>query len=281
METLYDLLGALAKDDADELRAAFRRAVKGAHPDLHPDDPDAAWKFRRIVRANEILGDAEQRAAYDHLLELARREQRELARKAVAARLYKLATGAMALTAVAAVALGGSALFLQLSAHGIAPASRHDIAAAEPAAIVAGLPDRPAGAPDASAPAELFALAVAPGTEATPVDPPAAFLGPPLDLSPPREQSPRAPIHAAQRGTSPNQHAVDQTDRPHPRAALSRSRGETLFEHLRKFERAFAQIGREARTPAHGPAVAGTKHLRHTAETDAVRRQRPTSTARP
>jgi curved DNA-binding protein CbpA len=61
METLYDLLGALPNDDADDLRAAFRRAVKRAHPDVNPDDPDAGLKFRRIVRANEILGDAEQR----------------------------------------------------------------------------------------------------------------------------------------------------------------------------------------------------------------------------
>ena len=58
MNTLYDLLGALPGDDAEDLRAAFRRAVKGAHPDLRPGDPDAALKFRQIVRANEILCDA-------------------------------------------------------------------------------------------------------------------------------------------------------------------------------------------------------------------------------
>ena len=57
MDTLYDLLGALPRDDAEGLRAAFRRAVKGAHPDLRPGDPDAALKFRQIVRANEILID--------------------------------------------------------------------------------------------------------------------------------------------------------------------------------------------------------------------------------
>src|SRR6202166_2858221 len=74
MKTLYDLLEALPCDDAESLRAAFRRAVKGAHPDLRPGDPDAALKFREIVRANEILGDPEQRAAYDDLLEVARLE---------------------------------------------------------------------------------------------------------------------------------------------------------------------------------------------------------------
>ena len=84
METLYDLLGALPNDDADDLRAAFRRAVKRAHPDVNPEDPDAGLKFRRIVRANEILGDAEQRGAYDHLLEVARFEQEQAAKHALA-----------------------------------------------------------------------------------------------------------------------------------------------------------------------------------------------------
>src|SRR6266436_5536725 len=51
MKTLYDLLGALPKDDAEGLRTAFRQAVKGAHPDIRPGDPDAALKFRQIVRA--------------------------------------------------------------------------------------------------------------------------------------------------------------------------------------------------------------------------------------
>ena len=45
MQTLYDLLGALPNDDAGALRAAFRRAVKGAHPDIRPGDPDAARKI--------------------------------------------------------------------------------------------------------------------------------------------------------------------------------------------------------------------------------------------
>jgi curved DNA-binding protein CbpA len=93
METLYDLLGALPNDDAESLRAAFRRAVKRAHPDVNPGDPDAGLKFRRIVRANEILGDVEQRAAYDHLLEVTRIEQEHAAKHAVTAKIHKLASG--------------------------------------------------------------------------------------------------------------------------------------------------------------------------------------------
>lgn len=75
METLYELLGALPDDDAESIRAAFRRAAKANHPDRNPDDPDAARRFRRIVRAHAILGDEAQRASYDQLLDIALREQ--------------------------------------------------------------------------------------------------------------------------------------------------------------------------------------------------------------
>src|SRR5436309_6924099 len=76
MSTLYDLLGALPDDDADGLRAAFRKAAKANHPDVNPGNPEAAERFRRIVRANAILSDVQQRAAYDRLLEVALQEQR-------------------------------------------------------------------------------------------------------------------------------------------------------------------------------------------------------------
>ena len=107
METLYDLLGALQRDDADELRAAFRRAVKGTHPDIKPGDPEAAAKFREIIRANEILADPEQRAAYDHLLDLAKQEQRQRSKRALARRLLQVASGAVALSIVSGAIAGG------------------------------------------------------------------------------------------------------------------------------------------------------------------------------
>jgi hypothetical protein len=103
METLYDLLGALPRDDAEELRTAFRRAVKGAHPDLNPGDPDAGQKFREIVRAHDILGDEDQRAAYDHLLDLAHKEQKQ---HQTAKAVHKLATSVIALSVTAGVGLG-------------------------------------------------------------------------------------------------------------------------------------------------------------------------------
>ena len=132
MDTLYDLLGALPNDDAEGLRTAFRRAVKGAHPDLRPDDPDAALKFRQIVRANEILGDIEERATYDHLLELARLEQVSASKYAVAATIYKLASGVIALAGASVVTVGGYLLFAHISAASMAPGNDEDVTFAAP-----------------------------------------------------------------------------------------------------------------------------------------------------
>jgi curved DNA-binding protein CbpA len=139
METLYDLLGALPRDDAEELRAAFRRAVKGAHPDLNPGDPEAGVKFREIVRANEILTDEDQRAAYDHLLDLAHKEQKK---QATAKVMHKVATSVIAMVAAAGLSVTGYLLFLHEPA--LAETLKHfaEVATARPADF-AGLP-RPA-----------------------------------------------------------------------------------------------------------------------------------------
>jgi curved DNA-binding protein CbpA len=113
------LLGALPHDDAEALRTAFRRAVKGAHPDIRPGDPSAALRFRQIMRANQILGDADQRAAYDHLLELARLEQVSASKHAVAATIHKLASGVLALAGASVATVGGYLLFIHISAASV------------------------------------------------------------------------------------------------------------------------------------------------------------------
>jgi tetratricopeptide (TPR) repeat protein len=74
MTSLYDLLGAREDDDAHAIRKAFRNAVKAHHPDLHPGDPDAVLRFRRIITASAVLRDARQRAAYDQMLEFERQQ---------------------------------------------------------------------------------------------------------------------------------------------------------------------------------------------------------------
>ncbi|GLH80265.1 hypothetical protein SSBR45G_51740 [Bradyrhizobium sp. SSBR45G] len=121
MKTLYDLLGALPDDDAEDIRAAFRKAVKESHPDVNPGDPDASLRFRQIIRANDILGDKEQRTAYDRLLGAAQDEHRQDSKLAVVAKVHKVASGVMALAGASAVALTGYLLFTHMSAASVVP----------------------------------------------------------------------------------------------------------------------------------------------------------------
>ena len=121
MDTLYELLGALPHDDAEALRSAFRKAVKGAHPDIRPGDPDAALRFRQIIRANEILTDKDQRAAYDHLLMLAQIEKDPASAHPIAARIHKIASGALALASASIVTAGGYFVFMHMSLALVAP----------------------------------------------------------------------------------------------------------------------------------------------------------------
>ena len=171
METLYDLLGALPRDDAEELRTAFRRAVKGAHPDLNPNDPDAGQKFREIVRANEILADEDQRAAYDHLLDLAHREQKKQANAKV---MHKAATSVIALVVATGLSVTGYLLFLRELA--LADTLKHfaEVATARPSDF-AGLPrpaetgSRPVAVTAASADRSAPLDAAAPTTSPNPL----------------------------------------------------------------------------------------------------------------
>ena len=223
METLYDLLGALPNDDADELRAAFRRAVKRVHPDINPEDLDAGLKFRRIVRANEILGDAEQRAAYDHLLTVAHHEQEQAPKQAAAEKVHKVASGVMALAGMSVVAVGGYALFVQLSANALTPATTTTEAALEPTAIVATGPAEEGAASVSAAPQETSGRAdittspIVPAAETAP-----GRAGPPVGHT--------------------RKHALKFAS-----AYTDRS---IFLYHLRKFGHAFAELA-EAQRP-HG-----------------------------
>jgi len=39
--------------------------AKKYHPDLHPDDPDSAEKFKEVNEAASVLTDADKRSRYD------------------------------------------------------------------------------------------------------------------------------------------------------------------------------------------------------------------------
>ncbi len=62
----YDILGVKKDASEEEIKAAYKKLVKMYHPDLHPNDPLAAEKFKEINEANEVLSDKQKRAAYDY-----------------------------------------------------------------------------------------------------------------------------------------------------------------------------------------------------------------------
>ena len=138
MKTLYDLLGALPDDDAEDLRVAFRRAVKANHPDLNPGDPEASQAFRRIVRANAILSDERQREAYDRLLEVARRQQIPKPKHGrFSDRSRRLGADAMVSAAASVVFIGGYLLLKPVDRLPLVSAQVTEISMHEPAQATA------------------------------------------------------------------------------------------------------------------------------------------------
>jgi DnaJ-class molecular chaperone len=61
----YDILGVSKSAEEREIKAAYRRLARQYHPDVNPNDPTAAAKFREVSEAYEVLGDADKRAKYD------------------------------------------------------------------------------------------------------------------------------------------------------------------------------------------------------------------------
>ena len=136
MPTLYEILDALPDDDADDLRAAFRRAAKANHPDSNPGDPDAAQRFRRIVRAHLILSDEQQRAAYDACLtEPPARRSRRLD-------FRHLAPHPISAMVIAFVSIGAFLLFDKALRRYVVPAREQSVFATA-SALTAAMPAQP------------------------------------------------------------------------------------------------------------------------------------------
>lgn len=67
-ENHYKTLGVDKNASANDIKTAYRKLVKQYHPDLNPNNPEAAAKFKEINEANETLSDPQKRAAYDYEL---------------------------------------------------------------------------------------------------------------------------------------------------------------------------------------------------------------------
>ncbi|MEZ5818360.1 MAG: J domain-containing protein [Hyphomicrobiaceae bacterium] len=64
-EDPYSALGLKRTATDEEIRRAFRKLAKELHPDVNPDNPEAAERFKRVTAAYEIIGDPERRQAFD------------------------------------------------------------------------------------------------------------------------------------------------------------------------------------------------------------------------
>jgi DnaJ-class molecular chaperone len=65
MRDPYEVLGLERTADEAAIKAAYRKAAKRHHPDLHPGDSKAADRFKELNTANDLLSDPEKRTRFD------------------------------------------------------------------------------------------------------------------------------------------------------------------------------------------------------------------------
>lgn len=61
----YDILGVERDASPESIKKAYRRRAMKVHPDVAPDDAEAAEKFKELSEAYEVLSDPNKRAIFD------------------------------------------------------------------------------------------------------------------------------------------------------------------------------------------------------------------------
>jgi DnaJ-class molecular chaperone len=64
-EDPYKVLGVARDASQDDIRKAYRKLAKQAHPDLNPGDKKAEERFKAISAAYDIVGDPDKRGRFD------------------------------------------------------------------------------------------------------------------------------------------------------------------------------------------------------------------------
>ncbi|HEY8390135.1 MAG TPA: molecular chaperone DnaJ [Clostridia bacterium] len=64
-KSYYEILGVEKNASDSDIKSAYRKLAKQYHPDLNPDNAEAAEKFKEINEAYETLSDPKKRANYD------------------------------------------------------------------------------------------------------------------------------------------------------------------------------------------------------------------------
>jgi molecular chaperone DnaJ len=68
MSNYYDTLELTESATEKEVKDAYRKLARNYHPDINPDNAEAAEKFKQINEAYETLGNSDNRAGYDAML---------------------------------------------------------------------------------------------------------------------------------------------------------------------------------------------------------------------
>lgn len=61
----YKVLGVSRNATEEEIRRAYKKLARENHPDVRPNDPAAAERFKQANEAYEVLSDPEKRKQYD------------------------------------------------------------------------------------------------------------------------------------------------------------------------------------------------------------------------
>ncbi len=79
----YKILDINPSATADEVKLAYRKQAKRYHPDLHPDHPKYIDLIKEVNEAYEVLGNKEERFAYDQYQSYKKQQQHQQAKEPI------------------------------------------------------------------------------------------------------------------------------------------------------------------------------------------------------